>query len=297
MEAYLGQIAALGTACCWTVTAMAFESAGRRIGSLSVNFIRLVIALVLLTLFCWATRGKWLPLDASLHAWGWLAVSGLIGFTIGDLCLFRAFVIIGSRLSMLLMSLVPLFAALTGWIVMGERLAPVDWLGMALTISGVSWVVLERTTDASGRPRAHPVSGILLGIGGAFGQALGLVLSKFGMGSYDPFGATQIRVIAGGIGFAVLFWVIRWWPRVRTALADRGALARTGLGAFFGPFLGVSLSLLAVQNTQAGVAATLMALVPVIIIAPTVLIYRQRVSARAIAGAVVAVAGSALLFL
>ncbi len=295
--ASIGELAALGTAFCWTVTSMSFESAGKRIGSLSVNLIRLVMALGILSLFCWLRRGLPLPTDASAHAWGWLALSGLIGFAIGDLCLFQAFVVVGSRISMLLMSLVPIVSALGGWLLMDEHLALLDWLGMALTVGGVTWVVAERQKDGSGRPRKLPASGVLLGIGGATGQAIGLVLSKYGMRDYDPFAATQIRVMAGIAGFAAIFVLVGWWPRVIAALRDRGAMGRTALGATFGPFMGVSLSLVAVKHTETGVAATIMAIVPVLIILPSVWIFKERVSARAVIGAVLAVGGVALLFL
>jgi len=299
MTSNLGEIAALGTAFCWTVTSLAFEAAGKRIGSLAVNLIRLVVALAILSAFCWATRGLPLPTDATGRAWAWLSVSGIVGFTIGDLCLFRAFVVSGARLSMLLMSLVPPFTALIGWGLLGEELACRDWLGMALTVGGVAWVVLERPPgrEEKGARGERRIDGVLLGLGGALGQATGLVLSKEGMGEYNAFAATQIRIIAGAVGFAVLFTAIGWWPRVISGLKNRGAMARLSLGAVFGPFMGVSLSLVAVQNTEAGVAATIMAIVPVLIIPPTILIHKERVSPRAVIGAVAAVSGVAILFL
>jgi drug/metabolite transporter (DMT)-like permease len=294
---HAGEIAALGTAACWTVSSLAFEAAGRRAGSLAVNLIRLVMAVFLLGAFTWATRGLPLPLDASAHAWLWLGLSGLVGFTIGDLCLFRAFVVVGARVSMLLMTLVPVLTAAAGYLVMGEVLSRQELAGMALTIAGVSTVVSERRADADGLLRRLPAGGILLGLAGAAGQAVGLVLSKYGMGAYDAFAATHIRVLVGCAGFAVVFTLTGWWPRVRPALADRRAMASTGLGSFFGPFLGVSLSLLAVQHTEAGVAATLMALAPVLIIPVSVLLFRERVAWPTVAGAAVAVSGSALMFL
>ncbi|NMC68720.1 MAG: DMT family transporter [Myxococcales bacterium] len=292
-----GEIAALATACCWTVTALAFERAGKRIGSLVVNLLRLLVALGLLTLFGALVRGAPLPVDAPPRAWLWLAASGLVGFTFGDLCLFRAFVVIGSRLSVLLMSLVPPLSAVLGRLVMGERLTALDWFGMALTVGGVAWVVLERRPEGEGRPGRVPWTGILLGLGGAVGQAVGLVLSKYGMRDYDPFAATQIRVIAGAFGFAAVFSVIGWWPRVWAARRDRTALGLVGLGGFFGPFLGVSLSLYAVQHTATGVAATLMGILPVLILPPAILLNQERVSPRAAAGAVLAVTGVAVLLL
>jgi drug/metabolite transporter (DMT)-like permease len=337
---FSGELAALGTALCWTITALSFEVAGKRIGSLVVNLLRLLIAIALLAAWGALRRGLPWPTDASLDAWLWLSASGVIGFAVGDLCLFRAFVVIGSRLSMLLMSLVPPLTALSGWILLGERLAGRDWLGMALTVGGVAWAVLERpegSTDpgtdpgiapgidpgadsgvdpgsaVGSEPTSDPVSplpisggdsqgrsfgvGVLLGLGGALGQAGGLVLSKRGMGAYDAFAATQIRVLAGSVSFILLFTVIGWWGQVRAAFTDRRGLTFTGIGAFFGPFLGVSLSLLAVQATMAGVAATIMSLTPVLIIPVSFVLQRQPVSLRALVAALVAVGGSALLFL
>ncbi len=294
---HAGELAALGTAFCWTATSLAFEAAGRRIGSLSVNLIRLVMAVFLLGAFTWVTRVLPLPTDASAHAWGWLALSGLVGFTVGDLCLFRAFVVVGARVSMLLMTMVPVITALLGYLVMGEVLTPREALGMALVIAGVSTVVSERRADAEGRLRRLPIGGILLGLAGAAGQAVGLVLSKYGMGSYDAFAATHIRVLAGTAGFAVVFTLTGWWPRVRDGLADRCAMAFTGIGAVFGPFLGVSLSLVAVKYTEAGVAATLMALAPVLIIPVSVMVFKESVAWPTAVGALVAVGGSMLLFL
>jgi drug/metabolite transporter (DMT)-like permease len=292
---YTGEIAALATAVCWTVTSLAFEQAGKRLGSMVLNLVRLFLASVLLTGYCWLTRGLAWPTDASEHTWIWLSLSGVIGFTLGDLCLFRALVIMGARLSMLMMSLVPLLTALSGWLILGEGLSLLEGSGMLLTIAGVAWVVSERRQDASGKSGQPPLTGILLGLGGAVGQALGLVLSKYGMGDYNAFAATQIRVFAGLGSFALLFVFINWWGRVWLALKNPAGMGLAALGSFFGPFLGVSLSLLAVQYTNAGVAATLMALVPVFILVPAKYVTKERISLRAVAGAGLAVFGSALL--
>jgi drug/metabolite transporter (DMT)-like permease len=296
-SSHAGELAALGTACCWTLTAMVFESAGRRVGSLPVNLLRLVIGFGFLAAFGAIVRGTPLPTDATGHTWGWLSVSGLIGFTVGDLCFFRALIVLGARLSILLMALVPPMTALIGWTVLGEALSPLDWLGMALTVGGVVWVTLERRPAAGGGHGRISASGLLLGVGAALGQAVGLILSKHGMGAYDAFAATEIRVLAGMVGFGLVFTALGWWSRVGAALRDGGAMARIGLGAFFGPFVGVSLSLYAVQHAPAGVAATIIEIQPVLILVPAALIQRERISGRAIAGAILAVGGAALLFL
>jgi drug/metabolite transporter (DMT)-like permease len=297
MASYTGELAALGTAFFWTITALAFESAGKRVGSLSLNLIRLCIGFAFLTLFVTFFRGTPLPFDAASHQWFWLSLSGLIGFTIGDYLLFKSFILIGSRISMLLMALVPPLTALIGWALMGERLSPANFLGMAMVVGGISSVVLQRSADQRQVEFSRPLRGILAAFGGAVGQAVGLVMSKYGMAEYDAFAATQIRIIAGVAGFAIVLTVMRLWRRVGSALRDRKAMATMSLGSFFGPFLGVSFSLVAVKHTATGIAATIMAIVPVLIIAPSVVLFKEKVTAREIVGALVAVAGVAVLFL
>lgn len=303
MAEHLGEAAALSTAMCWAFTAMFFADAGRRVGSLVVNFLRLVMALAMLTVATSLIRGLPWPVDASVHAWGWLTVSGLVGFAIGDLCLFRALVIIGPRLASLLMSFAPPFTALIGWAILGETLRLDQLFGMALTLAGVALALRDRPAPGPDRRAASPsasdrralIVGVLLGIGGAAGQAGGLVLSKLGMGTFDAMAATQIRVLAGVGGFATIFSIRRAWPSVFAALRQRRAMASTALGAVFGPFLGVWLSLVSVQHTTAGVAASLMATSPILIIPLAMVVNRERVGIGGLLGTVVAVAGVVLL--
>lgn len=297
MEVRIGEFAALFTAVCWTITALAFESASRKAGSVSVNFIRLVMAFFLLGLYSWIQRGMFIPLDANAHNWFWLVLSGLIGFVIGDLFLFKAFTLIGSRMSMLIMTLVPPISALIGWLMMGEVLAWIHLLGMTVTISGIALVVFQRQSGKGPPVDKVPVIGIIYAVIGAAGQAAGLVLSKFGMEQFDAFAATQIRVMAGIIGFAILITYFRRWLAVGVALVNKRAMMLIFIGAIFGPFLGVSASLIAVQNTATGIASTIMAIAPILIIPPTYFLFKQKVSWKELVGAVISVAGVALFFI
>lgn len=291
-----GELAALATALCWTATPIFFETAGRAIGSLPVNLIRLVLAMLLLSLLAWITRGLLLPVDAGAHAWLWLSLSGLIGFVLGDMCLFRAFVVVGARLSSLVMSMVPPLATLLGWAVLGETLPPGKLAAILLTTGGVALAVTER---AAPRPQQAPARlglGVLLALGGAVGQAGGLVLSKLGMGDYGALPATQIRVLAALAGYALLFSAAGQWSRLWAARHQPRALGFTFLGSLFGPVVGVTLSLYAVQHAATGVAASIMATPPVLIIPVVAVVFRERISARSLTGTVLALAGVLLLF-
>lgn len=303
MEQYYGEIAGVATAFCWTATSMFFEAAGKKIGSLSVNLIRLLIAFVLLGTVNWIFRGMFLPLDASLHNWLWLALSGIIGFTIGDLLLFQAFVVVGARISMLIMALSPPIAAIAGWIILGETMDSRAILGMVTTLSGIMMVVLNRPvkTDNNKKIRlkdwfTNPL-GLLLAFGGATGQAIGLVLSKKGMADYDVVASTHIRVMTGAVGFMIVFTFMKRWKKVFVAMKNRKGMLFTSGGAFFGPFLGVTLSLVAVKFTSAGIAQTLMSLTPVIIILPAAILFKEKVTLREVVGAFIAVGGVALFFI
>jgi drug/metabolite transporter (DMT)-like permease len=293
----LGEFAALFTVLCWTTSAHAFESASKRVGSLSVNLIRLYFGFVFLILYSLFFQGKILPLDASSHNWVWLSVSGIIGFVIGDYCLFRAFAVIGARISMLIMASVPPLTAIIGWTVLGETLTARSLLGMGLTILGICIVVLERHPDKKNVRFSHPVTGILLALGGALGQAVGLVLSKYGIADYNAFSATQIRVIAAVVSFSIVVLLSGRWPKIKATVRDKKVLIPILVGAFFGLFLGVTFSLLAVQHTSTGVASTIISIVPVTIIVPAVIFYKEKVTLKEIFGAVVAVLGVSLLFL
>ena len=129
-SAHQGEFYALFTAVFWTITALAFESASIKVGSLAVNIIRLVIGLAFLSLYTFIARGRFLPLDAGAASWFWLSLSGLIGFVLGDLFLFKSYTIIGSRFAMLIMSLVPPLTALLGKLILGESINLISYLGM-----------------------------------------------------------------------------------------------------------------------------------------------------------------------
>jgi drug/metabolite transporter (DMT)-like permease len=294
---HTGEFAALLTAIFWTVTSLSFERASHKIGTIAVNILRLIIGLIFLSIYAFIRRGLVFPTDASIDNWIWLTLSGVVGFVFGDLFLFKSYTIIGSRFSMLIMTLVPPITAFFSFLIIGEHLTLFHGLGMTLTFTGISMAIFGRSGKGEKLSLKLSSKGILYAFGGAVGQALGLVLSKLGLKDYDPFAATQIRIIAGIIGYIALVTLLARWGNVSRAIRNKDGMALTTLGAFFGPFLGVSFSLIAVKYTEAGVASTIMALVPVFIIVPAVVLYKEKVTLPEIVGAFVSVGGVALFFL
>ncbi|HOU02640.1 MAG: EamA family transporter [Bacteroidales bacterium] len=292
-----GEFAALLTAVFWTVTALAFEAAGKRIGSLQVNFLRLVFGFIFLSTFNLIRGSEVFPADATPENWLWLSLSGFAGIFLGDLFLFKSYTLIGSRFSMLIMTLVPPITALFSFIILDEHLSLLHFLGMMLTFGGISMAIFNRNGKGEKVSLKLAPAGLLYALGGAVGQAMGLVLSKRGLGSCDPFSATQIRIISGFAGFSVLITLMGRWPRVAESISDLRGMKPLALGSFFGPFLGISFSLIAVRYTEAGIASTIMALTPILIIAPAAIIYKEKVTFAEVAGAIISVGGVSLFFI
>jgi len=296
-SSHLGEFAALLTAVFWTITALSFEIAAKKVGTYSLNIIRLSFAFVLLAAFSYFRRGLILPTDASLHAWTWLSLSGIIGFVIGDMFLFASFAMIGARISMLIMTLVPPLAAIMSWFILGETMSLMALAGMVLVVGGISISIWSRQNQGEKMKLNYPIKGLLFALLGAIGQAGGLILSKFGMIDYDPFAATQIRIMAGLFGFAIIITILKRWKFVKATFSNKPAMVGISIGSFFGPFLGVSFSLIAIQYTNAGIAATLMAIVPILIIPPAILLFKQKVSLKEVIGALISVGGVVLFFI
>lgn len=297
LKSHIGEIAALGTAFCWTFTGISFEYAGKKVGSLAVNFIRLVLGFVFISIFTYFTRGLLLPTDSSSFNWIWLGLSGLIGFFIGDLFLFQAYLEVGTRVSMLIMATSPPITALLGYIFMDEVITSRGLIGMAVTTLGIAVVILSKEKGENKIKISHSIKGLTYAFLGAVGQSVGLVLSKIGMGDYNAFAATQIRIVTGFIGFFILFAYKKKWKDLGVAIKDKKAMTGITIGSIFGPFLGVSLALISLQNTTAGISATITSIMPVLIIPFSILLFKEKVKPKEILGTLISVVGVAILFI
>ena len=295
----MGELAGLLTSFFLALSSVFFTKGGRQIGSVNVNRIRLVFAVILIMLAHLVTQGSLLPLNASPERWLWLGLSGFAGLVVGDSFLFQAYVLVGNRLGTLMSALSPVIGVLLAWIFLGERLALAQIGGVALSIAGVALVVLtSRTHNGVSHDRRRFVLGLLCGLGGAVGQAAGLALAKKGLaGGFPPVSGVAIRIL---VSMVVIWLVALVLGQVRsTLMAARNpqALLTVGAGAVVGPFIGVWLSMVAVQLTYVGIASTLTSLAPIFVLPISKFVFKESVERWAVLGTVVAVAGVAIIFL
>jgi len=302
---YIGELISIGVAFSWTATALLSELGSKRLGNLTLNVLRMALALLFSMVMFWVVMGSPWPSGGTVEAYGWMLLSGLVGYVIGDFCLFQCYIIIGSRYGQLFMTLAPLAAALTAWIALGQQMSAVSIVAMLVTLSGIAISVLGRG-ERRRVSLSLPLSGVLFAVAAAVCQGVGLVLSKIGMDHYDassipawlvPFSANFFRCVAGIVGFSLLLYLREGFSPLREALHDRKGMSVATATTIFGPFVGVGFSLMAVQYTSAGIASTLMALTPIIIILPSYWLFRQPITWRAVVGALISVVGVSLFFL
>ena len=302
--ALVGEAAALFASVLWTFTSLAFTVASRKIGPISVNMWRMLFALGLLAICHILLLGTLLP-AANNAQWMYLGSSGIIGLAIGDLGYFGALMIIGPRRGTLLMAINPIFSSVLGYYMLGESLSYWAIMGIAVTLTGVTVVILEREEDGvePALPPGRKALGVFAGTVGSLGQGVGLVLSKYGMinaatdGALDPLSATLMRMLAATVFFLVAVLAMRKMGDLRKALTNKEGMKATVAGTIIGPFLGVWTFMVAMSYAKAGVVATLGSLMPVFIIPVVYVLYRQQTSWRGVLGAVVAIAGVAILML
>ena len=305
--AYLGELISIGVAFSWTATALLSEFGSKRLGNLTLNVLRMTLALVFSLVLFGVITGELLPsVGASPEAIGWMLLSGLVGYVIGDYCLFQCYIIIGSRYGQLFMTLAPLSAALMAWVMLGQQMNAMSIIAMLVTLLGIGISVLGRGEHHKVSLKL-PLNGVLFAVGAAMCQGVGLVLSKIGMDHYEavndapewliPFSANFYRCIAGIVGFSLLLYLRDGMAPLREALHDKKGLSIATATTIFGPFIGVGFSLMAVQYTAAGIASTLMAMTPIIILLPSYWLFHEKITWRAVIGAVISVLGVSLFFL
>ena len=302
---YIGELISIGVAFSWTATALLSELGSKRLGNLTLNVLRMAIALLFSMVMFWVVMGSPWPSGGTVEAYGWMLISGLVGYVIGDFCLFQCYIIIGSRYGQLFMTLAPLAAALMAWVTLGQEMNGMSILAMLVTLAGISISVLGRGEHHKVSLKL-PLNGVLFAIAAALCQGIGLVLSKIGMDHYDttatpawliPFSANFLRCIAGIVGFGILLYLREGLSPLHEALHDHKGMAVATATTIFGPFVGVGFSLMAVQYTEAGIASTLMALTPIIIILPSYWLFHQQITWKAVVGAFISVIGVSLFFL
>ena len=294
----IGELAALATAFCGTLSVMAWTASGRHIGVMAVCCLRMAFASILLMFWGRMMHGLWFPTDVDAQSWLLLAISGVLGYFLADLFVIKAFMVIGLRLSLLLQTISPVVVTILGYCCFGESLGPINLLGMAITLAGIVWVILEQPESPKEIHHRKDFSlGVVMAIGAAILGGLATLFAKKGVVHVaDPFAATQIRILAALLCYPPLLTLLRRWGQIGRALRHVRVMNLMLLGTVVGPFLGMGLYMYALRACPStGIVCTIGNITPVLILPVSIYIYREKVSPRAMIGAVLSVLGVLLM--
>lgn len=292
---FLGEASALTCAVLWSFSSFVFTEAAIRIGSLQLNLYRSFLATVFLviTIFMFG-----LDYQISFEQFIYLGTSGIIGLIIGDTFLFAAFKKIGPRISMLVMSMSPAMSALLAYIVIGEVLSFLGIFGIVVTLAGICIVVMQKP-DSNSRFKISKI-GVFYSFLAALGQAVGLIFAKlaFDDGEIHSIVATFYRLSVSTVAMLPVMMILKQLRNPITFfMNDKKSLKLVAIGSIIGPYLGITLSILAIVHTKIGIASTLMATVPIIMLPLSRIFHSEKLRISSIIGAFIAVVGCAMLFL
>lgn len=295
MDKYGGELAALTAALLWAAASVIYRRLGERIPPLGLNLLKGVLALAMLALALLATGDSLAGVEPQVLIL--LLFSGAVGIGLGDTAYFASLNALGARQALLLGILAPPMAGLLASIFLDERLSAGAWAGIALTVAGVAWVITERTTEEARGP-IRLGRGVGFGLLAALAQAAGMVLARgaFLQATVSPLWAAALRLVSGIL--ALLLWIcltrqpVGRWLR---AIAGARTWSRLGVAVFFGTFLAVWLQQVALRLTSAGVTQALFSTSPLFVL-PIAALLGERITARAVAGVILALVGVGLLF-
>jgi len=297
---FLGELAAISTSICFSIGPTFFTLAGRKTGSVVINRSRLLIASVILMGVHWIMYGTPLPFDAGTDIWIWFTLSGVLGLTLGDAALFQAFIMLGPRTTMLIFSISPIFAAIFGWLFLGETISLLQFLAIGVTLAGIAWVTASQGTNLPNNlDQKSYRKGLFYAFLGAIGQAIGLLTAKMGLANnYSTVSGIVMRMVTAMI--AIWIWTIisrKTKETLQTLKDNPKALKQIIIATMIGPIIGVWLSLVSVQATDLGIASTLQSLPPIFLLPISYYIFKEKISRHAVIGTFVAMVGVGLLFL
>ncbi len=297
LSTYSGEIAALTAACLWAGATMIFSLLGRQIRSTELNLLKGVVAIILMAAAILLT-GESLTSIQPLAFW-LLIISGMIGLGLGDTAYFESLQKIGARRALLLTISAPPMTAVMAALFLNEQLALTAWLGIAVTILGVAWVITEQTplNGVKIEPAALR-AGVLFATLAALCQSASAVLSRAALTMTDvtPLQSGMWRLLAGIVVLSI--WVALRKEKPFGWIKSGGTAKLWGmifLATVFGTFLGIWLQQVAIQKSSVGIAQTLLATSPIFIL-PLAALSGEKLTARSVLGALVAMVGIAMLF-
>lgn len=293
---FQGEIAALIAAFLWAICSTIYAILGAKIPPLLLNLLKGLVAIFFIFLTFIITNQ--INPNCNVETGILLGISGIIGIGIGDTAYLKALNYLGARKTLLLETLAPPLSTILAYFLLGESLTFLACIGIFITIIGVVWVITERTKEVVITNNKIGIEGLKWGLIAAMSQSLGAVISRFALSTTDilPLWSTLFRLIGGTIIVVILLLNKKenQITIIKTIWSVKTFLIIT-FTAFGSTYLGIWLQQTSLKFAPAGIAQTLLATSPLFVI-PIAMALGEKVSFRAILGALVALIGIGFLF-
>ena len=287
----MGESLALAAAFGWVGSSVFLERASKETGTLAVNLIRLVIAMLFLGVITYVKRGLVLPLDVTKESFKFLSISGLFGLFLGDFFLYKSYVKIGPRITLLVMTLSPIAVSILSFFILREKIEGFKILGMLLTIIGIAIVILKKKND-----KEFSKVGFVYALLAMLGESLGIIFTRLGSIDYDSFATIQVRTIPAILAFIVYISLKKEWPNIKEGIINKKGMIYIVLGTIVAT-LGVTALVEAMKYANVGIVSTLAATSPILIIPISIIFFKEKVSILEGIGALISFVGITIFFI
>lgn len=287
----MGESLALAAAFGWVGSSVFLERASKETGTLAVNLIRLVIAMLFLGVITYVKRGLILPLDVTKESFKFLSISGLFGLFLGDFFLYKSYIKIGPRITLLVMTFSPIAVSILSFFILGEKIEGFKVLGMLLTIIGIAIVILKKKND-----KEFSKVGFIYALLAMLGESLGIVFTRLGSIDYDSFATIQVRTIPAVLAFIVYISLKKEWSNIKEGILNKKGMIYIVLGTIVAT-LGVTALVEAMKYANVGIVSTLAATSPILIIPISIIFFKEKVSILEGIGALISFVGITIFFI
>lgn len=287
----MGESLALAAAFGWVGSSVFLERASKETGTLAVNLIRLIIALLFLGVITYVKRGLVLPLDVTKESLKFLSISGLFGLFLGDFFLYKSYIKIGPRITLLVMTFSPVAVSILSFFILGEKIEGFKVLGMLLTIIGIAIVILKKKND-----KEFSKVGFIYALLAMLGESLGIIFTRLGSIEYDSFATIQVRTIPAILAFIVYISLKKEWSNIKEGIVNKKGMIYIVLGTIVAT-LGVTALVEAMKYAKVGIVSTLAATSPILIIPISIIFFKEKVSILEGVGALISFVGITIFFI
>ena len=290
-----GEFFALFTAISWTFSSLTFGKISKKYDTQVANFLRVTIGTIMVGFVClFGSRHLFLPTDVTWENLKIISLSGFIGMFLGDLFLFKAYNMIGARVTMLIMALSPIIVSIIDFLFLGVTLYPIQIFAILITCLGIILVIFK--TEDKKISLGFSVKGLLYAFLATLGQSLGVILTKLGSTTYDSLATSQIRLGVAIFFFGALVLYEGKSKETIKMITSKKALSLLLIGTFFSVF-GIAALIEAFKSANASIASTISSTSPIIMIPCSILFYKEKIRKNEIIGAIISVVGLSIFFL